>query len=107
MDIAEAFADGTGLGLQDLHAKLWTELKSGIWVVIAGHSFATDVDTTLPSGGDGNDIGKEVDVILKGRTEQGVDLQVGGGYFIGGDLVEALAGSDDALWGFVQATADF
>ncbi len=107
MDLADTVADGLGLGLRDFHVKGWIGLAQGVKLAVGGNLFMTDVEVDLGSGADGNDLGKEVDVVIKGDLADGVALEAGGGYFLAGDLIEASIDEENATWGYVQATGTF
>jgi hypothetical protein len=107
MDVADSFVDGLGVGLRDFHAKFWTELASGVTCTLGGHVFRADVDTDLGAGADGKDVGREADLVVKGRLSDGVVLEAGGGIFLSGDLIEAVVDNENAAWGYLQATGSF
>jgi hypothetical protein len=107
MDIADSFANRLGTGLRDYHVKAWTELAKDVTLTATGSVFRTDVATPLGSGFDGNDLGRELDVVLRGRLSDGIVLEAGGGYFLRGDLIQATLADQNATWGYLQASGSF
>ncbi len=116
MDVADDFvnrvvvedADLPALGLRDFHAKVWLGLSENVKLKVVGSLFRSDIEVDLgPGGANGRDVGKEIDVVLKSRLAEGIDLSFGGGYFLSGDLVEAVIDDENATWAYVQATGSF
>ena len=108
MDVAQELADGIqgeGAGLRDFFGKGWVKTPTGYWVKVAVHVFRTEQDVT--AGGNGNELGNELDVTIGKDLESGLALQIGGGVFSPGTLTEDLVGDATASWVYAQGTVVF
>ncbi len=100
MDLAMGLAGSNGL--QDIFGKGWIKLPKGAKALAAVHIFSTDIEV-----GDESALGNEIDVVFSKAAPNGATVAVGGGMFMPGDLAEAMRGSENAMWGFVQGTVAF
>jgi hypothetical protein len=108
MDLATALTADRDLGLRDVHFKIWLRTPQEIKLVGAFHHFTTDVETPI-AGGDDTALGREIDVKLNKMLEEGMMIEIGGGIFLPGDVVESdpAFGDENAFWAYVQGTASF
>ena len=105
MDVAPMLAGGRGL--QDIHGKAWYRMPNGMKVKGAFHVFATEQDATLNDASTSTNLGNEIDVALWYEAPTGLNVSIGGGVFLPGDIVKEERGEENARWLYLQGELPF
>ena len=87
--------------LADLH-RFWLHEKSDAWYDAAGAQITRDA-----SARSGRDIGTELDLHVRGKFREVIDLWFGYSRFFAGAFVRKATGRGDRDWAFFQATFNF